>query len=71
MIGQHVCQLKFISLLSGCSSLLTLAREILHGGVKTRLVGRNCNLVYERNSVTVKSRFPISTVIIFFNVSYK
>lgn len=31
---QLVFQLKLISLLSGCPSLLTLAREIFRGGVK-------------------------------------
>ena len=34
---------KIISLLSGCPSLLTLTGEIFHGGVKTRLLERNCN----------------------------
>lgn len=45
MICQRVLQLKFISLVSGCPSSLTLAREIFRGGVKTRLVERNCNLI--------------------------
>jgi hypothetical protein len=45
MMYQLEFQLKLISLLSGySSSLLTLTREPFHGGVKTRLVERNCNL---------------------------
>lgn len=45
---QRVFRLKFISLLSGCLSLLTLTREIFRGGVKTRLVERNGNLTRKK-----------------------
>lgn len=45
MVCGHVVQLKFVAALPGCLSLLTCAREIFRGGVKTRPVERNCNLI--------------------------